>query len=337
MQPGFNDADSWRPVVAIPVRNEEERLPALIAALAAQTWGRRTAERLCVSLVLNNCTDGSLGVVRRTAAAFPEVNLHVTNVTWRSNAHVGRARRLAMETAIGLGSQAGPVVVLTTDADAQPEPGWVDATLRSIAAGADAVGGLIIGDPAEEALLGPAVLHRAEMNLRYAALADQLAALVDPTPHDPWPRHRDHTGASLALRADVYRAVGGLPALPFREDLALVSRLRSGGYRLVHPLDVRVGVSARLNGRAPGGMADCLRGWIRDEADGRPHLVEDPDAILARLRMRRALRDGSPGATSRIETLAADDPDAPGVVPVMDAIARISDMIVQTEILENAA
>ena len=128
-----------------------------------------------------------------------------------------------------------------------------------------------------------------------------------------------------------------MPALPFREDLALVSNLRAGGHRLAHPLDVRVGVSARLQGRAPGGMAACLRGWIRDEAQGRPHLVESPDDILARLQKRRAMRDGSPAACARIEREAADDPDAAGVVPVDDALARLSRLVAHLEELADAA
>ena len=55
-------------------------------------------------------------------------------------------------------------------------------------------------------------------------LADHLASLLDFVPHDPWPRHSDHTGASLAVRGDVYAAVGGIPPLPFREDIGFVAR-----------------------------------------------------------------------------------------------------------------
>jgi hypothetical protein len=152
------------------------------------------------------------------------------------------------------------------------------------------VGGWITGDREEEAVLGSGFLHRATRHLHYARLVDQLTALVDPLPHDPWPRHSDHTGASLAVRGEVYQAVGGMPALPFREDVAFVSAVCRAGYRLRHPIDVQVVVSARLEGRAAGGMADCLKDWVDAAAKGRPHLVEDPFMIVARLRRRRRVR-----------------------------------------------
>ena len=102
-----------------------------------------------------------------------------------------------------------------------PADSWVEANLKAIAAGADIVGGCIVGDPDEEARLGPGFLHRARLHARYGELRDELAALIDPLDHDPWPRHHDHTGGSLAVRSSVYRAVGGMDAVPFREDLGL--------------------------------------------------------------------------------------------------------------------
>jgi hypothetical protein len=152
----------------------------------------------------------------------------------------------------------------------------------------------------------------------------------------------------------VYAAVGGLPALAFREDLAFVSRVRAAGYHMRHALDVRVRVSARLEGRAPGGMADCLKDWVEAEAAGRPHLVEKPAAVAARLRMRRMIRtlnwsapdfgrrgcdlsralrsshcfgSGSISTPALIETLVPDEPDAMASMPIEVAVADITRMI----------
>lgn len=280
-----------RPVVATPARNEAQRLPTLLQALAAQSWCAG-GDRLPVVLVLNNCTDGSARVVADLCPQLPELALHVIEVELTGgDAHVGTARKMAMDRALEVFPDAS-VALLTTDADATPEPNWVEANLNALERGADLVGGRIIGDPDEEARFGPGFRRRVDLHLRYAELADRLADLLDPLPHDPMPRHSDHTGASLAVSGEVYRAVGGLPPLPFREDVAFVRRVRAAGYRLRHCPKVRVGVSARLRGRAPGGMADCLKSWIRAEAHGEPHRVEPVALLAARLSLRRGLRAG---------------------------------------------
>lgn len=199
-----------------------------------------------------------------------------------------------------------------------PTRRWVSANLAAIADGADLVGGHVVGDRAEERLLGSAFLRRAALHATYERLVDHLAHLTDPLPHDAWPRHSNHIGASLAIRGEVYAAVGGLPALPVREDLALVSRVRAAGYRVRHALSARVLVSARLDGRADGGMAACLRDWVRDAAGDRPLMVEAADAVHDRLLRRRRLRDmdlsgaADPAHLAGLLGIGPDDLGAPG-------------------------
>jgi hypothetical protein len=319
-----------RPIVAIPVRDEAERLPALIEALERQTWISQTGEILPIIFVLNNCHDDSARVLGEVSARLPHLAPSVIDVHFPPDfAHVGSARRLAMGEALrtaGLNS-----VLLTTDADAVPAPTWIEANLRAIKNGADLVGGNIVGDRDEEAVLGPGFLQRAMRHLHYARLVDQLSALIDPVPHDPWPRHSDHTGASLAVRGEVYWAVGGIPALPFREDVAFVSAVCRAGYRLRHPLDVQVVVSARLEGRAAGGMADCLKAWVDAASHGRPHLVDDPLRVAARLHRRRYARSGAEAAPiiySAVDgNFSYNEPDPKNEIDIELAIKRIEQMI----------
>jgi GT2 family glycosyltransferase len=274
------------PIVCIPARNEADRLPSLLRSLQRQTWLRTRSAPLQAVLVLNNCEDESRAILQERAGEWSQLALHLIEIKFApENAHVGSARRLAMDTAAALACKNS--VLLTTDADAIPRDDWIDANLRAFNGGADLVGGYLVGDKDEEALLGAGFVRRAARHLYYAKLVDRLTCLLNPVPHDPWPRHSDHTGASLAVRGEVYRAVGGMPALPFREDLAFVERACRAGYRLRHALDVQVKVSARLDGRAAGGMADCLKAWLAAEEGGRPHLVEDPHAIVLRLHSRQ--------------------------------------------------
>ena len=164
--------------------------------------------------VLNDCDDHSAEIVNVASTRHDGLQLHVVDVwfplPW---AHVGSARRLAMERALNIG---GPHSVLfSTDADATPAAGWIDASLRIISAGADLVGGNIIGDKGEETQLGKGFIRRATHHLEYAGLVNHLKSLIDPDPHDPWPRHVDHTGASLAVRGDVYGQWAAFPRFLF--------------------------------------------------------------------------------------------------------------------------
>ena len=351
----LNDDCVWCPIVAVPARNEAQRLPSLIAALGQQTWLAERSRRLRVVIVLNNCDDASAAVVSAAAAFYPGLLLNIIETKFSaSEAHVGSARRLAMQSTWELRPDPSHSVIFTTDADAVPMSNWIENTLQAIEAGADLVGGQIFGDEIEESRLGPQFVRRARFQLRYTQLIDRLAAVIDPLPHDPWPRHSDHTGASLAVRADVFAAVGGMPPLPSREDLAFVSSVRAAGYRLRHSPDVRVRVSARLKGRARDGMADCIKGWLSAAMQDLPHLVEDPVSVVRRLRKRRTCReialvghtrkggfdlvsspprhgDGLPIGPALIELVAPDEPDACVSVPVKAAIRQILQIIAETE------
>ena len=156
----------------------------LLSALTQQTWLFAANELLDVVVVLNNCDDHSAEIVKVASTRHDGLRLHVVVVRFPPPwAHVGSARRLAMERALNIG---GPHSVLfSTDADAAPAVDWIEASLRSISAGADLVGGHIIGDKGEEALLGKGFLRRATHHLEYVGLVNHLKSIVDPDPHDP--------------------------------------------------------------------------------------------------------------------------------------------------------
>jgi hypothetical protein len=279
-----------RAVIAIPARDEAARLPECLAALARQ----RDLAGVAVLVLANNCRDDTAAVARALAPTLP-FRIEVREASLPpSLSHAGGARRAAMDAAAALlAAEANPrsAALLSTDADGRAEPGWLAANLAALAAGADAVAGAIAADPAEAALL-PAALRRQEaQEARYAALLDEMASLVDPDPHDPWPRHAAHSGASIALTLTAYRRVGGLPAVPVGEDRALFEALIRAELRVRHCPAARVIVSCRLDGRAAGGMADTLRRRLA-EAEAAPldaRLEPVLDALL-RLRCRRALR-----------------------------------------------
>lgn len=250
-----------RCIVAVPVRNEVDRIDACLAALAGQE--EIGAGALGLVLFLNNCTDGTAEVV---AALAPSLRLPIRVIARDfAGANAGWARREAMEAAAAWleeSSDEGMApggVILTTDADSRVPPDWVARNLAALAQGADAVAGTIALDAAEAACLPDALHARGRLEGAYEALLIALEGLIDPVAHDPWPRHATRSGATLAVRLRAYRAAGGMPAVPLGEDRAFVAALLAADARVRHAPDIVVVTSGRLDGRAPGGAADTMR------------------------------------------------------------------------------
>ena len=305
----------------MPVRNEARRLPGALRALAGQRladgtrWDPAHHE---VIVLANNCTDASADVVRRFAARHPGVALHVVEVRFADNvAHVGHARSCLMDEACRrLQRTAGSRgVIASTDGDTRVAPDWLAATLREIDAGADAVGGRIVNG--DDVALPPRLVALARRDALYQRLRVRLEHVLDPDPADPWPRHHQHFGASLAVTVAAYRRVGGMPAEPFLEDEALYRRLRRHDMNVRHSDRVTVVTSSRRRGRVAVGLSWQLREWQACvEAGGEP-AVADPHAWAAALAWRQRLRSAwrlraasigepSPRVSATERTLLAD-------------------------------
>lgn len=243
-------------VIAIPVRNEAERIEACLRAIDAQEGVRPGS--LGLYLFLNNCSDGTDRIVAELAQVM-SIPVRVRTVSF-DGAHAGWARRAAMEAAaewIGPDGTAG--TILTSDADSRVPSDWVARNLAALEAGADAVAGRIQIDEAEWAALPKSLRARGKLEDAYSDLLTELEARIDHDPHDPWPCHRTTIGATLAVRLSAYRKVGGMPMIALGEDGAFVAALLQHGLRVRHAKDVVVTVSGRLVGRAPGGVADTIR------------------------------------------------------------------------------
>ena len=254
-------------VVAIPVKDEEERLPACLRALARQRdrSGRPIPPAL-ISIVVfaNNCTDHSASLARSLGECW-SLSLRVVEASLPpQTAHAGNARRTAMDIAEAWlqASGQGDGVILTTDADSQVAPNWIAENLAAFQAGAEAVLGRIDLD-GEGKFLPEALHRRGELEDTYERLLTELSWLLDPLEHNPWPHHATVSGASLAIARTAYCRVGRLPRVPLGEDKALIGLLSRQDARIRYCPFVQVITSGRTNGRAPGGVADTLR--IRSE------------------------------------------------------------------------
>ncbi|NVO84534.1 glycosyltransferase [Hymenobacter terrestris] len=277
--------------VIVPAKNEADALPATLAALAAQTDERGQplpAGCFEVLVLANNCTDDTAAVVQAFAATHPALVLHVAELTLPpAEAHVGRARRLLMDEAAHRLELAGQprAAIISTDADTRVAPDWLATTFRELALGVDAVAGRILMEETDRAC----PVRRCQLqDAAYQLLRVQLETQLDPQPHDPWPRHHQHFGASLAVTVAAYRLVGGLPVVPFLEDEALYQALLRHDLRVRHSPAVRVFTSGRQQGRVAVGLSWQLREWAR--LGQQQQVVPDPAALVQELNLRRQLR-----------------------------------------------
>jgi hypothetical protein len=260
-----------RVAIAIPARNEAGRIAACVAALLRQLDRVPVEGRVVV--LANNCVDGTID----SLAPFTSPGLVIRQVLLPpERAHAGWARRLALDAAFAHLSQAEDVL-MSTDADTVVAPDWLERNLHHLDKGYDAVAGWALPLQSEWRKLAPQHRHRLNTLRKYRTLLAYLAAPGE----EAWPRHDYEGGASIALRAGVYEAIGGAPTPPLGEDRALFAAIRRAGGRIAHPLDVKAFTSCRLQGRAPGGMADTLEQWRVQDDDTPLHEVPRLEAHLS--------------------------------------------------------
>lgn len=92
----------------------------------------------------------------------------------------------------------------------------------------------------------------------------------------------------MAVSAQIYAQVGGMPLVRDEEDVALYRRLQQTDAKIRHSLNVRVSTSARQVGRATGGLSELLTA-LSDKTQ-QAALVESPVLTEARMVMRKGLR-----------------------------------------------
>lgn len=291
--------------VVIPARNEAANITRALEALAHQTelnCARAVDfKRYEVIVLANNCTDETAYLARRFAAAKPDFNLHVAETTFDAAcAHVGTARRLAMDEAARRLTSVGRAsigIIASTDADTCVSTHWIAATIAAIAQGADAVGGRIvvnqIAESFDEALTprlarSTRLTHLRDVTYRY--LAAELEACIAPEPHDPSPRHHQHFGASLAVTVAAYKQAGCLPVTPYLEDLAFYQALLRIDARVRHSPQVRVVTSSRRGGRVAVGLSVQLKEWHAMAARNEPYLVDSASSLEGRARLKKCVR-----------------------------------------------
>jgi glycosyltransferase involved in cell wall biosynthesis len=229
--PGFVESSFRQAAVVIPAHDEVKNLPRTLRAVL--TAAACAPVPVVVVVVLDSCSDNS----ERLAGRYgPDVHFVTVDA-----GNVGAARAAGFSYARSLygDAEVERTWYATTDADSKVDPGWL---LRQISSGADMVLGVV--RVSDWRALSPAAVRRYLRGY-----------------HAGYPAGgHDHIhGANMGFRADSYWAAGGFRALATGEDVELVNRFESAGYRIDRDAGLSVTTSARVQGRAPGGFADHLR------------------------------------------------------------------------------
>jgi glycosyltransferase involved in cell wall biosynthesis len=239
-----------RAIVVVPARDEAPRIAACLRALSTQREMARGSYEVIV--ILDGCRDRTLEVLQRTARLCAPA---IHTVTLPHTQGVGRARRLGMDIACHRLEQIGAAdgLIASTDADTTVADDWLCVQLALAQAGAAAIGGLIELDPTERQALAPSAIA-----VREQSAARRLAGAIAQAGGATTVEHPHFSGASLALTVAAYRRCGGLPVRAALEDEALAQALTGQGIAIHRSRRVRVRTSARIDGRAPRGLAQDL-------------------------------------------------------------------------------
>ena len=299
-------APHLRVSVIVPAKNEEAYITQTLQALYDQTdAGGKALDKSCYEVIVlaNNCSDATASVVQRFAVTHPDFALHVAEQHFPAEqANIGFVRRTLMDEAYcrltSLGKPYG--IIASTDGDSVVNSTWVFHTLQAFAQGADAVGGRI---------LTPA--HRSDyrryylQDVMYRYLQAQLESLVDPNPADPWPRHFQNFGPSLAVTCAMYEQAGRLPVVPYLEDVYFYEAMQRCDARIRHCPRVQVLTSPRAEGRVAFGFSKQLQKWATMNREGSPFEVPSGQTWLFRFQLQRQLREawqvGTYQSLSRVE------------------------------------
>jgi len=215
--------------VVVPAHNEQQLLPACLAALRTAATSVDTQLDIELIVVADSCDDATATIAEHAGA-------HVVPVDVRS---VGRARVIGMDFALRRGTDG--LWLATTDADSRVPRDWLAWQRRHALDGADLlVGAVTVTD------WTPRPTHVRE--LFEAQYRRRVVGAVHGHVH----------GANLGVAAAAYRRLGGFAPLPHSEDHDLLARARRAGLRIVADATCPVDTSARRRSRAPNGFAAYL-------------------------------------------------------------------------------
>ena len=278
--------------VIIPVKDEADGITETLHALRNQLAKTGIGiDPFCfeVLLLTNNCSDNSFDMVKSYQDQFPLFNLHVADIHLPTHhANVGTVRRLLMDAAydrfMARGMHTG--IIASTDGDTEVDKYWIHNIQDAIGKGNDAVGGRIFPKNTPSSCR----LYHLQ-DVCYKHYVSRLAAHLNPMVHDPWPRHFQYFGASLAVTCSMYEQAGKLPQVPFLEDEEFRKALCRVDAKIRMCPNVKVYTSARLKGKVEVGFSEQLEYWVEMQKRGEKVYVKSMESLMEIFKAKHELRN----------------------------------------------
>jgi cellulose synthase/poly-beta-1,6-N-acetylglucosamine synthase-like glycosyltransferase len=205
--------------VVVPFRNEERRMEALLAGLAAQDYPEKE-----FVFIDDRSEDGTGALLK----AFAKKEAHVSIISLKENPGTNH-KQFALEKGL---EKAKGTLILFTDGDCELGPGWIRAMVKRMA---DNRTGAAIGPVFKKPLLsGSGKTGRVGFFSLYQCF-DHAVRYLYLAASTGLGAAGGGFGNNLILKREVLDAIGGYAAVPASptEDAALISRIRAvTGYRI---------------------------------------------------------------------------------------------------------
>ena len=276
--------------VVVPVKDEEHEILNTLHALYNQvdsSGNKLNKDIYEVLLLINNSKDRSYQIALNYRNTHTDFNLFIEDINLAPPvAHIGKARRLLMDEAYRrfMSNQKPDGIIVSTDGDSQVDAKWVWHILMAMSKGVDAVGGRIIPVSLPSQVRLPHL-----QNVAYRYYVSRLETIINPCPHDPWPRHFQCYGPSLAVTCKAYERAGRIPILPYLED----EEFRKALYRMDAKVrmcpDVKIYTSSRFKGKVDFGFSVQLKEWALNSAD-KVVYVETLEELLEKFELKHSLK-----------------------------------------------
>ncbi len=212
--------------VIVAARNEEKNIGALLTALRRQNYPSQNYE---IIIVDDQSEDRTAQIVH----SFEDERIHLLETTNRHNIISPKKNAITL----GIQKSKGDILLLT-DADCLPPPGWIDGIVRLFTPDV----GMVIG-------FSPCELPKLHFPLGHLLAIESLSLAAVAAGTAGWGQAATCNGRNLAYRKKVYEEVGGFANIQHfisGDDDLMLKLVQATDWAVQYAYDARLTVPTRL-------------------------------------------------------------------------------------------